>query len=184
MTDRELLELAAKAAGLPVYWGHASHKMLWHPIGSAHAKETGCEWNPLTDDGDALRLAVALGLVVNCSRPSAGAPYTQPAIWIDNTMSNAELTRRAIVRAAAEIGMDMKCSEETEANARLIAAAPDLLEALKSLMGMLDDEIRTSTDDELAYGLTDPQCPEHVKNELQCVIACRAAIAKATGETE
>ena len=89
MTDRELLELAAKAAGYK--------KRFVHYLG----------WNPLIDDGDALRLAVKLGLVVDCSRPSAGEPWKQHAIWLDELMSNAELTRRAIVRAAAEIGRSM-----------------------------------------------------------------------------
>lgn len=90
MTDRELLELAAKAIG------------CWDFNFDCYAGPPN--WNPLADDGDALRLAVKLGLVVDCSRPSAGEPYKQHAIWLDTTMSNEELTRRAIVRAAAEIG--------------------------------------------------------------------------------
>ena len=100
MTDRELLELAAKAAGIDVAFDNPQWGRFW---------VTGdVLWNPLTDDGDALRLAVTCGLVVDCSRPSAGEPYKQHAIWLDETMSNAELTRRAIVRAAAEIGRNMK----------------------------------------------------------------------------
>ena len=95
--DRELLELAAKAAGRGSQWWMES---VWNGPDR--------EWNPLTDDGDALRLAVELGLVVDCSRPSAGEAYKQHAIWLDETMSNAELTRRAIVVAAAEIGRNMK----------------------------------------------------------------------------
>ena len=97
MTDRELLELAAKAAGRGSQWWMES---VWNGPDR--------EWNPLTDDGDALRLAVKLGLVVDCSRPSAGEPYKQHVIWLDETASNVELTRRAIVRAAAEIGRNMK----------------------------------------------------------------------------
>ena len=46
MTDKELLELAAKAAGLEV----VTPTMLAHG-----------QWNPLTDDGDAFRLAAAMG---------------------------------------------------------------------------------------------------------------------------
>lgn len=95
MTDRELLELAAKAAGIVLHW-HEPTKSAW-----VDGPQT---WNPLIDDGDALRLAVALGLVVNCSRPSAGEPDKPHAIWLDETASNAELTRRAIVLAAAKIG--------------------------------------------------------------------------------
>ena len=100
LDDIELLGLAAKAADI---------------YEALHQTEDGFEfigsyviWNPIADDGDALRLAVACGLIVDCSRPSAGEPYKQHAIWRDETMSNAELTRRAIVRAAAEIGRNVK----------------------------------------------------------------------------
>lgn len=81
MTDRELLELAAKACGLE----------------KAKLRIEFNQWNPLTDDGDALRLAVKLGLL--------GAPY-MPLEWIA-ALGDADpcaATRRAIVRAAAEIG--------------------------------------------------------------------------------
>ena len=66
--------------------------------------------------------------------------------------------------------------------AHLTAQRDELLAALKSLMEMLDDEIQASTDEQLAFGLSDPNCPEHVKSELKIVIACRAAIAKAGGD--
>lgn len=49
MTDRELLELAAKAAGI-------KH----NPSLSAACRGERIWWNPLADDGDALRLAVKL----------------------------------------------------------------------------------------------------------------------------
>lgn len=51
MTDRELLELAAKAAG---------HNYYMDSFG-VHQIDSG-RWNPLYDDGDALRLAVKLGV--------------------------------------------------------------------------------------------------------------------------
>ena len=98
MTDRELLELAAKAAGVDA-------RRLPHAWPERFDDD---QWNPLIDDGDAFRLAVDLGLVADFSRPSAGKPYKQHAIWLDETMSNAELARRAIVCAAAEIGRNMK----------------------------------------------------------------------------
>ena len=101
MSDRELLGLAAKAAGIDVNFDATQWDRFWINGG-------GGFWNPLTDDGDALRLAVALGLVVDCSRPSAGEPFKQHAIWLDDAMSNAELIRRAITRAAAAIGKEMK----------------------------------------------------------------------------
>jgi hypothetical protein len=99
MTDRELLELAAKAAG---YKLHRSQSAM-----DGVLLDDQTYWSPLTDDGDALRLAVILGLVVDCSRPSAGEPYKQHAIWLNELCDNATLTRRAIVRAAAEIGKAM-----------------------------------------------------------------------------
>lgn len=52
MTDRELLEAAAEAAGIAIEWDGD----LPIPFGSS------IEWNPLTDDGDALRLATKLRL--------------------------------------------------------------------------------------------------------------------------
>ena len=58
MTDRELLELAAKAAGVEgqyraQYAGDKAYGGVWH---------SGVCWNPIDDDGDALRLAVGLSL--------------------------------------------------------------------------------------------------------------------------
>lgn len=57
-TDRELLEMAAKAAGLK--------ECGWMGPGFVHVADNAfVEWNPLTDDGDALRLAHALGMQLN-----------------------------------------------------------------------------------------------------------------------
>ena len=67
--------------------------------------------------------------------------------------------------------------DEMCANARLIAAAPDLLEALQALVnGSLLDRSGNRDDD----GLSDAEHPS-LKHR---VIAARAAIAKATGETK
>ena len=112
MTDRELLELAAKAAGIelsPMEMKNVTEQGDDRFIGYlADPAQCPRGWfDPLRNDGDALRLAVRLGLVVDCSRPSAGEPYKQHAIWLDELMSNEELTRRAITRAAAEIGRAM-----------------------------------------------------------------------------
>ena len=106
MTDRELLELAAKSAGIALAdWNDGAEP---YSSGIGFILPSNRMWNPLTDDGDALRLAVDLGLVVDCSRPSAGGPFKPHAIWRDDTMSNSDLTRHAIVRAAAEIGKGMQ----------------------------------------------------------------------------
>lgn len=91
------------------------------------------------------------------------------AIAIKSHMGNVANIQRGSMR------------DQQQANARLIASAPDLLAALKSVMEMMDDEIKKASDAELAFGLSDPECPAHVKGELACVIACRAAIAKAEG---
>jgi hypothetical protein len=90
-SDRELLEAAAKAAGMDIEW---------QPCGWAHNNETGCEWNPLTDDGDAFRL------MVRCL-PFYTVCYSREDYEACNRDGLAA-TRRAIVRAAAEIGKDMK----------------------------------------------------------------------------
>jgi hypothetical protein len=94
MNDRELLELAAKAAGMNIEW---------QPRGWAHNNETGCEWNPITDDGDALRLAVKLRINVEPVYVWHG-PWTNGGTLEDPYAA----TRLAIVRAAAEIGRNMK----------------------------------------------------------------------------
>lgn len=107
MTDRELLELAAKAAGKDIDlsrydedWGFAIlHMAKWK------------WWNPLADDGDALRLAVKLDIDV---RPSMSGKTKFRYAWIngksysDVNVDSYAATRRAIVRAAAEIGKAMK----------------------------------------------------------------------------
>ena len=113
MNDRELLEMAARAAGYSgvwIKWPGARHP-LDVELGFFHGSD-GSVWNPLTSDGDALRLAALLnlevgwddkyekecnvlasidgGIIYDCSFPYNG--------------DKLAATRRAIVRAAAEIG--------------------------------------------------------------------------------
>jgi hypothetical protein len=103
MNDKELLNLAAKAAEISAdYW-------------------TVDGWNPLYDDGDALFLAVNLG--INISFP----PYMKherPVVHAGKYWDNSDdcwypfeelldinphaATCRAIVKAAAQIGREMK----------------------------------------------------------------------------
>lgn len=106
-TDRELLELAARAAGAK--WtdysdGTADHWIIRHSDGIWR------KWNPLEDDGDALRLAVKLGLAV-CIDILDDATSIRPYADGDDLLAHAHFdggpdaaTRRAIVRAAANIG--------------------------------------------------------------------------------
>ena len=100
MTDRELLEAAAKAAGLA--------DGSWFDGWNDEGRETGDYWNPLTNSGDALELAVKLRLTVNCSYDDVaicGQEFTQKEVFIErNGEDPLAATRRAIVRAAAELG--------------------------------------------------------------------------------
>ena len=91
MTDRELLEAAAKVAGieparLDLHGMHANH------------------WNPLEDDGDALRLAVKLRLVVDVGTHAAHVFHEGPGEVEAHGADPNAATRRAITRAAAYIG--------------------------------------------------------------------------------
>jgi len=95
MTYRELLELAAKAAGIE----EAKKRIEFN------------QWNPLTDDGDALRLAVQLGMNIHFPTMIGRSQVHVSSIKrVEETLFGDPLaaTRRAIVRAAAEIGRSMK----------------------------------------------------------------------------
>ena len=59
MNNRETLELAAKAAGLT-----GEYRFDGYGEGCFVALD-GSRFNPLTDDGDALRLAVKLSLTIH-----------------------------------------------------------------------------------------------------------------------
>ena len=107
-TDRELLELAAKAAGIPYIVpaeGYNGHLGLM--AGSENPMHC-VTWNPLTDDGDALRLAVKLELIVRCYNGSIIVDGCGEN-WIEehDMTDRYAATRRAIVRAAAAIGESM-----------------------------------------------------------------------------
>lgn len=109
MTDRELLELAARAAGytdltvgLDPYKG--SYYWARKPDGQA------CYWDPINDDGDALRLAVRLGFILHL--PQANQVYVGVGEPPGQVLEKAQpdpcaAIRRAIVRAAAAIGQSM-----------------------------------------------------------------------------
>lgn len=103
MTDRELLEAAAKAAGYGVEIVSSREQ---HGTVGFYMKPDLLWWDPLTDDGDALRLAVKLGLEV--SHNSFGNVivdhYTRPEsqkVVLAHGANPCAATRRAIVRAAA-----------------------------------------------------------------------------------
>jgi len=112
MKDRELLELAAKAAGYP-FRGYSGDNPLLEEDQSQPEPRLACPvvWNPLTDDGDALRLAVKLGLNINViikDGTFVSRYETEPVIAEKNRDQDPyAATRRAIVRAAASIGEQM-----------------------------------------------------------------------------
>lgn len=125
MTDRELLELAARACGFgaentpgnPRCWTESEyprdsgkHGALWNYVGHGSTAEL---WNPLTDDGDALRLAVNLQLIVghDVDDKLAYAQLRNPHRSFNEFYGGTSLdphtaTRRAIVRAAAAIAQE------------------------------------------------------------------------------
>ena len=105
MSDKELLELAARAAGYSGTWVDAGLNLGTDAVPII--------FNPLTDDGDAMRLAVKLKLSIDTNW------YNSDACWFTDKSIAASFdsveeenhnddpyaaTRRAIVRAAAEIG--------------------------------------------------------------------------------
>ena len=90
MTDRELLEMAAKAYLMPEHLNCEAYMIGFMS-----------NWNPLTDDGEALRLAVSI--------PGLNLQWIIADAWQahDDNASRMAATRRAIVRAAAAIGSAM-----------------------------------------------------------------------------
>jgi hypothetical protein len=106
MEDRELLELAAKAAGMKT--------TLW-----ASATRGGrLGWNPLDDDGDALRLAVRLGIELfrgmrdKCVYARLGDVWEEA--FVHHGGDKAAATRRAIVRAAIRGGVSANAPAQRE----------------------------------------------------------------------
>jgi hypothetical protein len=72
------------------------------------SRQTITEWNPLTNDGDALRLAVKLQMVVGIYPTKTNV--TADGVFLEEFHGNnpSSATRRAIVRCAAEIGKGIK----------------------------------------------------------------------------
>ena len=95
MTDRELLEAAAKAAGFYItdeWQGHERYKP---------------KWNPLTDDGDALRLLNKSWLELRHVHAKVHAGLPNRFWCTEDSFPDVDqdaATRRAIVRAAAAMG--------------------------------------------------------------------------------
>lgn len=109
MQDRELVELAAKAAGIHVHHWFDLNDILM--CSSIEGGDPDYGWNPLTNDGDALRLAVKLKMSVDAGCFETEASFAAAAELqcrecdaVQHGDDPYAATRRAIVRAAAEIG--------------------------------------------------------------------------------
>ena len=121
MDEKQMLLMAAKAAG--------KHTNMWVEPGELVKGKGGwvqhigfgsaAIWNPLTDDGDALRLAVKLCIGIVHNDPRSNNPYVlaDGATFVGGVFQSASATedlageserlaatRLAIVRAAAAIG--------------------------------------------------------------------------------
>jgi hypothetical protein len=137
MTDRELLELAAKAAGLRIKHYNAAGTPCITP--EAPEWPFPREWNPLTDDGDALRLAVKIGLVVCVMREPGFTGVYLPAEHIGGKYDEVErhdsdpnaATRRAIVRAAAALAPVPLTPDDPRQNPQAIGRNSGTREDLK-----------------------------------------------------
>lgn len=112
MTDRKLLELAAKAAGIEGRYHeiHPEDGAFCFSCGIMRKGSTLKPWNPLTNDGEALRLAVKLNIGIDPRHAAVAAvSFNREHATIEfggnGTMQQA--TRLAIVRIASEIGRTM-----------------------------------------------------------------------------
>lgn len=123
VTDRELLERAARAAGMAGMRYSPAFGMvrMLDPSQPETTGSFGTPWSPLTDDGDALRLAVKLGMdfAIYLDRKCQSYANTKHllgynaegnASYQDHAYCSEEhdgdpyaATRRAITRAAAEM---------------------------------------------------------------------------------
>jgi hypothetical protein len=110
MNDNELLNLAAKAAGLDVEW-----RQGWDGTETPWPWVAGRVWNPLLNDGDAFRLAVKLELKTSHIVNVGKASYACVEYELEDNKFSIEpngsdpygALRRAIVVAAAERGKAM-----------------------------------------------------------------------------
>jgi hypothetical protein len=100
MTGRELIELAARAAGLAGNYYNGDRTMAAH-FATLDNEGRIIKWNPLTEDGDALRLAVRLGILLRTDF------IKRLTVLFCAGIGHAEATRQAITEIAAEIGRNM-----------------------------------------------------------------------------
>lgn len=102
MNDREMFEFAAKAAGwFAQNWAWVEGEGFVYQLDGRRVV-----WNPRDDDGDSFRLMVRLNIPVfpYGDETSTGTVGVVAKNW----GSKETNTRRAIFRAAVEIGRHMK----------------------------------------------------------------------------
>ena len=105
--DKALLEAAARAAGLDVEFMPLSGANI---VSGPHAGL----WRPLEDDGDALRLAVKIGMefaaddeATHCAFAYARVRGAGDSHIFEPVVDDpCKAMRRAIVRAAASLGQE------------------------------------------------------------------------------
>ena len=126
MEDRELLELAAKAGAVDASWLCPDDKIEEHAnnlaqtegmwLKGARGPDNSAHWNPLLNDGDAMRLAAKLRMEIDHNHPADERPWISVRAQgarncsveeFDDECNRIGYARRAIVRAAAEIGRSM-----------------------------------------------------------------------------
>lgn len=118
MTDRELLELAAKAAGFTnlIHWVDENTDEDSHLYGFPCLCRDLCgkpyeirAWNPLVDDSDALRLACGQSADIFINQATVRVEIGRVIVKQEIVKGDkVTAVRRAIVRAVAEIGKNMK----------------------------------------------------------------------------
>ena len=103
-SDSELLELAAKAAGLTIArWVDGVPQL------ASDTHQIGKVWNPRTDNGQAFELEMLVDITVRRIDPYVYAiGKTQHQARFDNSEAMMSAAREAVVLAAAEIGKSMK----------------------------------------------------------------------------
>jgi len=120
MDDSELIELAAKGARINVkkdlngVWRNCTRLPPGFNIFDAKP------WNPITDDGDALRLAVKLEMKITINQGNVQVRFKEdtPLVFVRTGINTVEATRLAITRAAAEIARVPMTEQQFEAAMR------------------------------------------------------------------